>query len=380
MMKLPMVVVAIGLLLVGPAAAEECSRTYFPDTYKAGMAALAKKDTVSASRIFRNLANLANHGFAPAQRRLGEMLLDEAANRREALGWLRVAMSGNDELAVDSFLAARASAEESAVAIEDAKIWRPGPAECMEKFRAKFDAGSPMRPDEFVGELSFAQNVAPSPQILSRNLIALLYALYRNDPTFLPYLRAIPAVNIGPKSITAAPVRKDGKSVLVLDSRMLAAPDQKRLDALLVTVTQGIRTILHDQVDPPRYLKVNHRGRTILAVGHRDAEQAVEVIRKGIDLAETLPPDLRRLAGIVKSLRYEAPPIGVDVKSNGTFMRGDNQIWFMKNPRNTSAGEVAANLVGNGVFGEFAAKGEIPLFEAQKKSNYEARRARDLLP
>lgn len=375
-MKLTVMIAACLLCLAVPAAAEECGRTYFVDQYRVGVAALSKKDTATAGRIFRTLAN---EGFAPAQRRLGELLLAEgAAYRGEALAWLRVALLGSDDQASDSFADAKASAEESDAAFAAARAWRPSPTTCMNGFLARVRGGGNLVVGDFADNIKITKEAPDRDQIV-RVFVGLLSKLYAKDPAFLPYLRALPVVAIGSGTITAAPMRRDGQTELGVNWRMLANPDP-RVEALLTTVMEGIRTAVHDRVDPPSYLKATHRGRTILAIGHRDATLAMDLIRRGIDLADTLPPDLHRLASTVKTLRYEAPSAGVDVKAGGTYVRSDNLIWFKKNPRHMSPSEVAANLVGDGVYADFAGKGDVPLFEASRKAAYEARRARDLLP
>lgn len=371
---------AVAALMLGlptSLSAAECARTYFLDEYKAALAALKKNDRASAAGTFRVLAE---QGFAPAQRRLGEELTRSGADERaEGLMWLRLAYDNSDQLALDAMKGSGASREELDTAKQAAAGWTARFPECMRGFESRLRAGDLVSLRDFIADVKLGKDNLRQPQESAKMLLALFFHLYRTDPTFLPYLRAINTIAIMPQSMSAMTVRLDGQSVLTLDEAMLNAPDPERLKTFLKVVAEAVRTQVHDQADPPIRLSVTHRGRTIVAFGHADAQQAVELIRKGIDLTETLPPDLRRLAGIVKEMRYEAPPMGEDVRSNGTYISDRGFIWFKRQPENISPRDVAASLVANGVLAEAARKGELIGPGTQRKANYEGQRAKDNL-
>lgn len=362
-------------LAVSPVAAAECGRTYFVDAYRSAVAA-QRKDVGQATAIFRTLAE---EGFAPAQRRLGEILLPD--HRQEALQWLRLAMQRGDEQAPDSMTAANATADERQAAIAAAKQWFVQDAICMQGFAQNLRQGAPISLKDFIDEIRVSKGVPHSPQEISGRLLGLFFAVFQRDPSFLPYLRAVTTVVIGSTPVAAWAFRQEGRTTLVIDDKMLMSPDPARLKMLLATVVDGVRTNVHDRVEPPAYHKVSHRGRSIVAIGYGDAARALDLIRKGIDLAETLPPDLRRLANVVKDLHYETPPLGVDTKAGATYMRDRKHIWFKRNPDNISPREVAALLAANGVVAEAEARGEnTPGLVSSKRAVYEAQRVRDILP
>lgn len=251
----------------------------------------------------------------------------------------------------------------------------------MQGFAQNFRPGAPVSLKDFIDDIRVSKGIAQPPQEIGARVLGLFFAVFQRDPSFLPYLRAVTNVVIGPTPVAAVAFRHEGRTTLIIDEKMLMSPDPNRLKMLLATVVDGIRTTVHDRVEPPAYLKVSYRGRSIVAIGYGDAARALDLIRKGIDLAETLPPDLRRLANVVKDLHYETPPLGVDTKAGATYMRDRKHIWFKRNPDNISPREVAALLAANGVVAEAEARGEnTPGLVSSKRAVYEAQRVRDILP
>jgi hypothetical protein len=105
---------------------------------------------------------------------------------------------------------------------------------------------------------------------------------------------------------------------------------------------------------------LTYRGRSIEVGPTPEASACVELVRKGIDLVETLPADLRKLGGMITDLRCDpAPPkatntsaydntTGVYVWESKTEPKG--HIVFRRGPNFQAPSDVALSLVGNGVY------------------------------
>lgn len=373
---IPVAVIALVTMATGGTGhAAECKRTYFLDQYKAAVAAQRKGDAAQAENIFRQLAQ---DGFAPAQRRVGQAML-ETNNRAEGLAWLRRAMVGGDDLAVEAWRAAKTDADEASRARAEAETWRPTLPDCMREFQNRFRAGERRRLDDFVESLSLSRKVTHSPEEVGRRFMALLVALDRDDPTFLPYLRALGPLLVGLRGASAMPLRDDTKSALAVDIDMLMDPNPERLRSFLAFTIDGIRTAVHDQADPPNRLESKHRGRTIVAYGYSDAHQAMSLIKAGIDVADGLPPDLKAHAATVKTLRYEAPARSMDVRATGTYLKNDNLIWFGRSPDYMTPRDIAASLVANGMYAQAASNGSITGQDVKDQVRRAGQRVRDIL-
>lgn len=355
--------------------AAECARTYFLDYYRSGMADTKSGHVVQAEKAFRTLAE---QGFAPAQRRLGEILVGNSAkpeSRQEGLLWLKLATRAGDPLAAEAQKIANATKDEDSAARQAATGWHAEMPECMRAFGDRLAKGQQVSLKDFVTDVKMQKGA--DGQNIAKGLMQRFSAIYGKDPGFLPYIRALSVVAVGKHGLAAQAVRTAGATMVILDEQALTNPDSKRLNVMLEATVTAIRVSVHDEADPPSRLTAIHGGRTITAIGHADASQAVEVIRAGIDLAEALPPDLREHARRVKKLHYEVPSMGVDVKLSGTtYARPVDTIWFQGHPSNTSARGVAAALVANGVYAEYKAHS----LDADRKAAYAGRRALDILP
>lgn len=105
---------------------------------------------------------------------------------------------------------------------------------------------------------------------------------------------------------------------------------------------------------------LEYRGRTITATESPRAAACVDLVRKGIDLAEGLPANLRALGREVTRLRCDPVPPGAQGTSTqdnttGVYMMESKDeargyIVFRRDPAYQAASSVAQSLVGNGVY------------------------------
>lgn len=293
----------------GPAAAAECARTYFLDQYRAGVALEQRKQVSAAADIFRPLAE---QGFSPAQRRLGEFMLTQPNGRIEALSWLNLAHFNGDEMAIDVIKAAQPTAEDNSAVDARIRSFKPRPVECMQDFRERWLNGQNVRMTEIVAKILMPP---PESHEAAGQFAGMITAIAKARPDMVPYIRALPTVVIAPSELFALSGRLEGQTVLVMDRDSLAKPDPTRMGPFLKAAVDAIRAVVHDQADPPEHLTATYKGRRILAIGHTDAARAIADIKTGIDAAETLPPDLRHLAGVVREIRYETPQWGMDTRT-----------------------------------------------------------------
>lgn len=105
---------------------------------------------------------------------------------------------------------------------------------------------------------------------------------------------------------------------------------------------------------------MDYRGRSIALGASPRAATCAELVRKGIDLVEGMPANLRALGKEVTQLRCE--PVPPDARNTGS---GDNttgvyvmeskdeakgHIVFRRDPAYLAASNVALSLVGNGIY------------------------------
>lgn len=102
---------------------------------------------------------------------------------------------------------------------------------------------------------------------------------------------------------------------------------------------------------------VIHKGRTIQMGDSPAAGQCLALLRKGIDMLETLPPRLQTLGGAVKQLKCDPPRGSNAVRDNvvGTYTmtsktEASGYIDFRRNPASVAAAQYAASLVTNGIY------------------------------
>lgn len=367
-----LLVLAMTMVLAAgaPAAATECARTHFVDQYRAGVALVQKKQFSAAADIFRPLAQ---QGFSPAQRRLGEFLLTQPNGRSEALFWLNLAHLNSDEMALDVIKAAQPTAEDNHAIDAQIRSFTPRPLECMEAFRQRWLNDRNVKINEIVGKVLM---VAPQLSEAAGQFSGMITAIAQARPDMVPYIRALPTVVLGPSDFFALSIRFEDQTVLLMDRDTLAKPDPERKRAYFKAAIEAIRAVVHDQADPPVRLTATYKGRRIVAVGHNDAARALVDIKAGIDAAETLPPDLRRLAGVVKEIRYETPQWGMDVNGFSTYSAKGKFALFRRGSGRISVRDAAGGLVAAGVFAEAKAGG----MDGRLDANVQARRAREALP
>lgn len=107
-------------------------------------------------------------------------------------------------------------------------------------------------------------------------------------------------------------------------------------------------------------MAADYRGHTIRLNDSPQAAQCAAMVRKGIDLLDTLSPRLRALGHEVKDLRCEpTPPNATNTRAQDSVVGvytvdGPNdpggRIIFRRNPDASAANLVALSLVGNGVY------------------------------
>lgn len=357
-----------------PVAVAECARTYFLDQYRAGVALVQRKQVSTAADIFRPLAE---QGFSPAQRRLGEFLLTQPNGRSEALTWLNLAHINGDEMAIDVIKAAQPTAEDSLAIDAQIRSFQPRSTECMQEFRERWLNGRNVQMTEIVGKVLMPPPATPE---AAGQFAGMITAIAKARPDMVPYIRALPTVVIVPSEIFALSGRFEDRTVLIVDRDTLAKPDPTRIGAFLKAAVEAIRTVVHDQADPLERLTATYKGRRIVAIGHADAGQALADIKAGIDAAETLPPDLRRLAEVVREIRYESPQWAMDARTFSTYSAKGKFAIFRRNAGRISVRDAVGGLVAAGIFAEAQAQGNGGGIELSESANYQAWRAKTALP
>lgn len=104
----------------------------------------------------------------------------------------------------------------------------------------------------------------------------------------------------------------------------------------------------------------DYRGRTIALSASPRAAACADLVRKGIDLVEGMPANLRSLGKEVTRLRCD--PVGPDAhgttsadNTTGVYVieskdEARGHIVFRRDPAYLAAGNIAMSLVGNGVY------------------------------
>lgn len=102
---------------------------------------------------------------------------------------------------------------------------------------------------------------------------------------------------------------------------------------------------------------VVYKGRTIQVGDTPAAGQCLTLVRRGIDMAEGLPPRLKALGGAVKQLKCDPPRGSNETNDNvtGAYMMTSRTealgyIDFRRNPASMAPANVATSLVTNGIY------------------------------
>lgn len=105
---------------------------------------------------------------------------------------------------------------------------------------------------------------------------------------------------------------------------------------------------------------VEYRGRSIVVGASPRAGACVDLVRKGIDLVEGMPANLRALGKEITRLRCD--PVGPDARATssadnttGVYVieskdEAKGHIVFRRDPAYLAASNIAMSLVGNGVY------------------------------
>lgn len=342
------------LVLAGESAAAECGRDRVLTEYAAAVAAVDQGRAEAAEAGFRALAL---EGFAPAQRRLGELLRRQGGDSRtaretvEAYWWLAMAMRNGDRLARDGAFAVEGKLEMLARIDLDRKIeeWRPALSDCTRDLvRRRHDDGTA---DHSVGLNELVAGYwrpAPAPGTpdwvpqVGRYLLAIADA----HPEFVPYVTAIGTVGV--RALDAAALVEqplsDGEPRLVLAQATVSRADPNQYPAVMA----AIRDLVHRRADPPPVLRVDYRGRHLFLRSYGLNEAALALVKQALDLAEKLPPDLRALAAAPKRLVVEPLRPGEPKAAIATLEREQGAVRFSSLPGGHSAIDVVAGLVGAG--------------------------------
>jgi len=349
--------IAAFLLLWGTAAsAQDCSPASFIQAYRAGEAAAAHKDFSAALAQFRPLAE---QGLGPAQRWLGQLLADgsgTAANPVEAVRWTQRAAEIDVPGAQDQLQAL----EQRLPPNERAAVqgtWQPQLGPCL-------SVDPTVKRGEGVPRYNFAAIVnrllvvpgtgGPTPRQLEW-LARTLEIIRTKEPRFLIYLKSLDGVGFatgGPLAVIQR--RADGGPVLLINDMFIdtVSPDKANELARVATVA------IHNLLVPPSTTmeEVAYRGRTIRTLKTEEGRRFLELIKRAIDLAETLPPDLAALARGTTDLRYE-PTEDYDRRGGAIFTgewRHDaSGKGYMAYPRGIELRqprELTLNLVAGGVY------------------------------
>lgn len=109
---------------------------------------------------------------------------------------------------------------------------------------------------------------------------------------------------------------------------------------------------------------IQYRGRVITLGGSPRAAACLELVKKGLDMAETLPAKWRALSGKVRQLHCNPLPaeavhshVADDVTGVYVVDRDDpakSAIVFRRDPTFVSARDIVLSLVGNGVYAQRA--------------------------
>lgn len=338
---------AVVLTLVAEAAgATDCTCGHALRAYEAAVAAQAAGRAAEAMADFRALAA---QGFAPAQRRLGEALAAEG-KVGAGLVWLRLALKRGDHLAsAPLFVLERGLDVQTQLAVDDlAEKWRPSLGPCGQNYLERRRSAQPIRPDEFLSSIVIDHGVDGSPQDLNARLGALLLYLGDTQPDLLPYLTALDTVRLARLNAAAAVDERPGTSPrLVVNVNMLARKDT----SLLSAVGAAVRDTIHRRTDPPTTLETAYRGRALRLSSYAQNDRAIALIQATLDLAETLPSDLKALAAEPRRLVVEPTRLGEEKLAIATLIvkkgERDGYVRFA-NILTHPAHDVVAGLVNTG--------------------------------
>ncbi len=109
---------------------------------------------------------------------------------------------------------------------------------------------------------------------------------------------------------------------------------------------------------PAAAAPVSYKGRTIVMGDSAAASQCLELVKKGIDMADTLPPKLKSLGSAVKDLKCDPPRMGsnevrdnvVGVYTMTSKTEAKGFIDFRRSPASLTAAQYTVALVVDGVY------------------------------
>lgn len=371
MRGLGVVLATLGVLFLSPAWAGECAPDRVVAAYAEAQAAQAQGRTEQAEATWRALAT---EGFAPAQRRLGEMLRHRSDSKAEAYWWLLLALQRGDRLARDPMSALGSEISMGARVNDRRRVeeWAPTSSACTRAFLDRLGKGQPSV-RAFTASFSVEGNMGRPHDQVTVEAGHYLASLVREQPDLVPYLTALPAIRVENLPTVAAVDHglDEQCPALVLDGGVLAPGGDRNRPA----VAAAIRDAVHRCVDPPPVLKVEYRGRQLFLRSYDQNDTNLDLLRQALDLAEKLPPDLRALAMVPQRVVVEPLRPG-EVRYAVALLMVSGEVRFSRVRGGTELADVVAGLVGAGAVLDGRRKGQdIIRVEAEQV----AKRAREYL-
>lgn len=338
----------VGVLLPVAAMAGDCERNRAIRIYRAAVTAQEQGRQEDAQAAFQPLAV---EGFAPAQRRLGEILRQQG-RLEEAYLQVLLAVKGGDALArtARSRLEEEIDVGRSLDIKAKADAWKPTLGPCATDMMNRRRAGQHIKPVEILDGVTFDKNPHLTDQQIFNGVGALVFKLLDTNPQLHPYLTSMGTPYIAMVRSGAAGMDEDshGEARLILDPGSL----DRQNDRVLPAVINALREVVHRRVDPPPVLEAQYKGRSVKVKGYDQPEKALAVIKQGIDMADSLPADLRSLASVPKRLVVDPSPFGEAKETVGVLMvkagEKDGYLRFPVHPGAYSATDVAVSMVTNG--------------------------------
>lgn len=348
----------VGVLLPLTAMAQDCQRDRALLLYRAAATAQEQGRLADAKAVFQPLAA---EGFAPAQRRLGEILRQQG-QREEAYLQILLAAKGGDALArtTRSRLEQEIDVGRSLEVKAKADAWKPTLGPCTTDMVNRRRSGQSIKPAEILDGLTFDKHSHLADQQIYNGLGALVFKLLDTNPQLQPYLTSMGTPYISMVRSGAAGIDEDshGAARLVLDFASIERPDRN-----LPAVINALREVVHRRADPPPVLESQYRGRAIKVKAYDQPDKALAVIKQGIDMAESLPADLRALASLPKRLVVDPTPFGESKESVGVLVvkagEKDGYLRFPVHPSAYSATDVAVSMATTGYRLSLIQKGEM---------------------
>jgi hypothetical protein len=317
------IAIGLGVLSGGAQAAEagRCTLAQIAASYKEGLSRLDAGDPARALIVF---APLADAGLGPAQRQIANMYAagqGVAKSLPDAALWSELAFRSGDENARRHANQYRAELDAAGRGALDQRlaVWRAGGLVC-DGGRIRFDPKAADAPLEF--HIEFQRRVSDEDQATARRILpGIIQSALEQDPMARIYLSAIETFEFHTggqyhRYIGWAP-RKPGMLRIATNVSMDDSP-QYAAKAVLLEAKRKVYESLPDSPFLDPYMRVMN-GMKVYGSVYPDVNNGTyfRLMRQAFDMAEKLPPEVRKYVEIVNEIQYG--PISKHYKPEGSI-------------------------------------------------------------